>query len=92
MADCLSTEMYKPATNEEIVRLVRRRRGGRGGAAPISTGRPFKMTAPVDWTKICTANPGRPIKTIPFTRLNKFFGVNMSDVEIEMMKDRNGDI
>jgi hypothetical protein len=92
MADCGIADVYEPAVDEEIVRLVRRRRGGRGDAAAISMGRSFKMTAPVDWTKICVVNPGGPIKPIPFNGLNEFFGVNMSNKEIEMIKDRNGDI
>jgi hypothetical protein len=48
MADCGIVDVYEPVADEEIVRLVRRKRGGRGGAALISTGRSFKMTAPVD--------------------------------------------
>ncbi len=76
MADCGIADVYEPAADEEVVRLVRRRRGGRGAAAHISMGRSFKMTAPVDWTKICTANLGRPIEPINLMSLmiNKYKG------------------
>jgi hypothetical protein len=70
---------------------TRRRRESRAAATPSTTAT-YKMTAHVDWTKISAESPGWHIKPIPYTGENEFFGVNMSDWEIEQMKDEHGDI
>ena len=82
----MADDVSEQAAVEEVVRPVRGR--GRGDAGR----RMFKMTKPGDWAKVNAANPGRPIDPIPFTELNEFFGVNMTDAEMESMKDKNGDI
>jgi hypothetical protein len=68
-----------------------RRRRERAAATPGTTAA-YKMTAHVDWTKICVESPGRHIEPIPYTGENEFFGVNMSNWKIEQMKDEHGDI
>jgi hypothetical protein len=50
------------------------------------------MTAPCNWKKVNAANLGQPIDPITFTGLNEFFGVNMTNAEMESMKDKNEDI
>ena len=89
----MADDANEQAAIDEVVVPARRRRCGRVAAAPVGTGRrTFVMTKPGDWTKLNAANPGRPIDPIPFTGLNEFFGVNMTDAEMESMKDKNGDI
>ena len=66
------------------------RRGRRAKATP-GPGQ-YTMTEPAHWTKISAANPGRPIEPVPYTGVNEFFGVNMTDAEMERMKDENSDI
>jgi hypothetical protein len=68
------------------------RRESRAAAATPGTTATYKMTARVDWTKISAESPGQHIEPIPYTGENEFFGVNMSDWEIEQMKDKHGDI
>jgi hypothetical protein len=65
---------------------TRRRRESRAAATPGTTAT-YKMTAHVNWTKISAESPGRRVEPIPYTGENEFFGVNMSDREIEKMKD-----
>jgi hypothetical protein len=50
------------------------------------------MTVEEDWTRIGDEQLGQPTKLIPYTGLNEFFGVNMSEREMEVMKDKNGNI
>ncbi|KAL3764756.1 hypothetical protein ACHAW5_006627 [Stephanodiscus triporus] len=51
------------------------------------------MTKPHHWKKISAANLGRPIiEPVPYNGVNEFFGVKMTDAEMERMKDENGDI
>ena len=66
------------------------RRESRAAATPDTA--TYKMTAHGDWTKISAESPGQYIELIPYTGENEFFGVNMSDWEIEQMKDKHGDI
>ena len=66
------------------------RRGRRAAATPVPG--QYTMTKPHHWTKISAANPGQPIEPVPYTGVNEFFGVNMTDAEMERMKDENGDI
>ena len=50
------------------------------------------MTAKEDWEKISSTHLGQSIEPISYTGANQFFSVNLSDCEIEVMKDENGDI
>ena len=59
------------------------RRGRRAAATPAPG--QYTMTKPHHWTMISAANPGRPIELVPYTGVNEFFGVNMTDAEIERM-------
>jgi len=74
--------------NETVAEPTRRRRIA--AATPGAT--QYKITEPGHWTKISAAHPGRLIEPVPYTGGNEFFGVNMTDAEIERMKDENGDI
>ena len=69
----------------------RRRRESRAAVTPGTTAT-YKLTAHVDWTKISAESPGRRVEPIPYTGENEFFGVNMSNREIEKMKDKHGNI
>ena len=74
--------------NETVAEPTRRRRI----AAALPGAMQYKITEPSHWTKISSAHPGRPIEPVPYTGGNEFFGVNMTDAEIERMKDEYGDI
>jgi hypothetical protein len=67
------------------------KRRGRSAKTTPGPGQ-YTMTEPAHWTKISAENPGRPIEPVPYTGVNEFFGVNMTDAEFERMKDGNGDI
>ena len=66
------------------------RRESRAAATPDTA--TYKMTAHGDWTKISAESPRQYIELILHTGENEFFVVNMSDWEIEQMKDKHGDI
>jgi hypothetical protein len=53
----------------------------------------FTMTVKDDWMRISAAQPpGQRIKPVPYTGVNEFFEMNMSERGMEGMKDVNGDI
>ena len=52
----------------------------------------YQRTDPADWKKIGGRNPGRDVEPIPFTGETELFTVNISEEELESLKDINGDI
>ena len=56
---------------------------------PLDETKTYMLTKPTDWKRVKKGRGGRKIDPIEYTGASEFFKVNITDEELELLKDEN---